>query len=589
MAESILQACHDLYARLEKDESYQIAQPGYSSQQVAFRVVLRISGELVEIQDIRQTTEGTQRPQRLLVPGDSKPSGSGLNPCFLWDNQGYMLGYKPDDPKPDRTQESFAEFRKKHLALEEDIDSPEYFAVCRFLEQWNPNNAHQYPLLSEGITGFGVFQIQGRTGYVHETEEVRTWWEANRDDDGAATGQCLVTGRIGSIARIHPKIKGVGGAQSSGAVIVGFNESAYESYGKSQSENAPVSESAAFKYTTALNALLNGPRSGKHRLTLGDATIVFWTETQTVVEDIFAALVSEGSPEDFHDSAQDEGVRQQLESFLKALRAGRSTQTAQELTLETRYYLLSLSPNAARISVRFFHVGTLGDLFDNLRRHLEDIRIVRERGPSSANPDPEFPPLWKLLLQTARESKDIPPLLSGPFLKSVVTGARYPDAVYSAVLRRVHAERRISYLKACLIKAYIVRNMKQEVSMSLDSGRTDPAYLTGRLFAVLEKTQADALGTVNASIRDRFYSSASATPGSVFPRLLRTYQHHLAKLDGGRKINREKLVQEVVAGLDGFPRHLDLNDQGLFAIGYYHQMRDFYTKHDSSDQTNQEQ
>jgi len=283
------------------------------------------------------------------------------------------------------------------------------------------------------------------------------------------------------------------------------------------------------------------------------------------------------------EDAQDEGLRKKLEAFLEAIRAGQESYAELgDNPDETRFYLLGLSPNAARISVRFFHTASISELLANLRRHFHDIGITPQPARGKRRADPEFPPLWLLLAQAAREAKEIPPVLAGPLLRAVIEGAQYPQGLFSAVMRRIRADRAINYARVCVLKGYLVRNMKQEVSMSLNTQRPDPPYRLGRLFAALEKTQGDALGTLNASIRDRFYSSASATPGVVFPRLLRTYQHHLAKLQGGRKVNREKLVQEIVSPLEDFPAHLNLAEQGLFAIGYYHQTQDFYTKKDEA-------
>jgi CRISPR-associated protein Csd1 len=252
---------------------------------------------------------------------------------------------------------------------------------------------------------------------------------------------------------------------------------------------------------------------------------------------------------------------------------------------QTKFFVLGLSPNAARLSVRFWHVATLGQMVDKLKAHYDALRL---RG--SFERDPEFPAAWQLLDQTAprragKTDRDkIPPILAGPLLRSILTGSRYPQGLFSAVLNRIRADHEVSYLRACIFKAFLTRNHQQDIPMSLDTNRTESAYLLGRLFAALEKTQEDALPGINASIRDRFYSAASATPGSVFPRLLRTYQHHLSKAtsEGGQgyKVNRERLVQEIMGKLQGMPAHLALEGQGLFAIGYYHQRQDFFTKKD---------
>lgn len=581
----ILQSLYELYGRLGADEAYMIAPPGWSRQKVGLKVVIGRDGELFDIQDARIKENGKPRSRQIFVPGKTKPSGSSLNPCFLWDNAAYTLGFEADEDekKRARAKKSFEAFKSKHLNLEEEIGSEAFSAVCRFLDRWDPSLAGNYPVLEEVQSGFVVFQLQGESSFVHEDEAVTAWWNkhstANND---VVEGQCLITGDFGPIARLHePKIKGVAGSQGAGATIVGFNSDAFESYGKSSSFNAPVSSEAVRKYTTALNALLDGPMSYKHRLSLGDATIAFWTTSPTIAEDIFARFASQGSGALENQEVQDEATRRKLEAFLKALRLGREAYAElDEHPEETRFNMLGMTGQAGgRIGIRFFYSGTLGELLDNLRKHYNDIRTEPQPAGKKRKADPEFPASWLLLAQTARESKEIPPVLSGPLLRSIITGAKYPQALFSAVIRRIHADRAVNYARVCVIKGYLVRNLKKEVTMSLDKERLDPAYRLGRLFAALEKTQLDGLGEkLNATIRDRFYSSASATPGSVFPRLLRTYQHHLAKMEGGLKVNREKLVQEIMDPLVSFPAHLNLADQGLFAIGYYHQTRSFYQK-----------
>lgn len=584
----ILQELDTLYDRLIADPDYKIFPPGFSLQKITFKVVLRPDGSCLSIEDIRPNDKGKRRPQQVRVLGNNKPSGSDLNPCFLWDNSAYLLGFKADDPKPERTRQAFEAFRDYHLELEDAVEASTFSAVCRFLEGWAPERAGEYAsALESAATGFGLFQISGQARWAHEDPQVVGWWERHNEQRAETDrGQCLIRGTLGPIARLHPKIRGVYGAQGAGATIAGFNDDAYASYGKSQSFNAPVSQTSAFRYTAALNSLLDGPMRDKHRFPLGDTTVVFWTERPTITESLFArwAKSVDGSLPEPDQPAQNEDQRQKVEVFLRALRKGREAYNDLDRDSDkTCFFLLGLSPNAARLSIRFFHQGTLGDLLDNLRLHWRHIATTPQPAVGRRRADPEFPPLWLLLRQTARDTKDIPPILAGPLLTAVITGADYPSSLAAAIIRRIHADQRVTYPRVCAIKGFLVRNLNMEVNMSLDKERTDPAYRIGRLFATLEKTRKDALGDVGASIRDRFYSSASATPGSVFPRLLRTYQHHLAKLNEGQKVSREQLVQEILDPLDSFPSNFNLNDQGLFAIGYYHQTRDLYTKRNASE------
>lgn len=600
----ILQSLDQLYERLRNDTDYQIAQPGYSAQKIAFKVVLRPDGTLFGIQDARVDSGGKRIPRQLICPGGSKPTGAVTDDSVhkkvlpLRNDLAFLVGASVEEIMDPATKaksrvvrqstREFHAFKKYHLDAEAAVNDPTFSTVCAFLRSWNPESVLDHQDWAELPDGQGVFQIQGEPGFVHERPAFSGWWDGQQmaaSAMGAAEAQCLISGKVAPIARIHPSIKGVMGGQTTGGAIVGFNEAAYESYAKEQSFNAPVSELAAFRYTTALNTILDGPKRNKHRIIVGDTTVAFWTDRPTATEDIFAQFASEGSGFADRGVAQDETLRQKLELFLNAMRKGLHAYAELENEAQqARFFLLGLSPNAARVSIRFFCQGSLAELLENLRKHYSDCGITPQPAAGKFRGDPELPPTWLLLDQTAPRKGDgrvdrekIPPILAGPLLRAVVTGCRYPDALFLAVLRRLRSDSNVNYARASVIKGYLVRNMRKEISMSLDTQRTDPAYRLGRLFAALEKTQKDALGdSLNATIRDRFYASASATPGAVFPRLLRTYQHHLAKLDGGRKVNREKLVQEVLAPLTSFPAHFGLTDQGLFALGYYHQTRAFY-------------
>jgi CRISPR-associated protein Csd1 len=580
----ILQSLNDLYTRLSEDLTYEIAPPGFSPQKISFRIVIKPDGSLVNIDDARKPDEKKKlQNDVMLVPGEAKPPGAGINPCFLWDNQTYLLGRQPEDKPDGFGQKRFEAFRKRHLDLETTISTVEFSAVCRFLEQWSPEKIPEFPNLSELGTGFGIFQIQGEKKAVHELPAIKNWWiRTVTAEEAGDSAQCLLTGEVAPIARLHPKIKGVVGAQAAGASLVSFNANAYESYGKSQSYNAPVSEAAAFQYGTALNSLLTGPQSRKHRIRIGDTSTVFWTEKRTLVEDHLASIFSSGSQA--IEEVQDITQRAKIQRLLEAVRSGGNFQEFGEA--HTPFYILGLAPNAARLSIRFFHRSTIKDLIAKLHDHQKCMEMVRQftEQVGSRFPDPEFPAIWQILRETARVADEIPPLLSGALTRAIVEGTPYPEGLFSAIIRRIQADRTINYLRAATIKAVLIRNHNQTIPTMLDTESTDPAYLLGRLFSTLEKTQEDALGNVNAGIRDRFYSAASATPASVFPRLLRTYQHHLSKLNGGAKVNRERLVQEIISsiGSSGFPNQFPLKKQGVFAIGYYHQRKDFFTKKETN-------
>jgi CRISPR-associated protein Csd1 len=574
----ILQALNGYYERLAGEGDSGIAPFGFSEQKIAFAVVLQLDSDLSHFEDLR-IVEGRRPVNRpVVVPGQAKSPGAGINPGFLWDNAGYLLGFKADDPKPERTRKSFEAFRDKHLALRGQIDCPEFGAVCNFLERWDPSRASEHPVLAEWTTGFGVFQIANQPHYVHQHPAVLDYWQKTLGETATGEGEknsCLVTGRFGPIALTHePAIKGVRDAQPGGAKLVSFNCDAFTSYGKDQSLNAPVSEQAAFQYATALNHLL---RTGsRQRLVIGDSTTVFWSEKASPAEDLFAYLLD---PAQSASESQSSELDDHLRVLLSQIAQGAKPSELGEAN--ARFYILGLAPNAARLAVRFWHVATLGELLENIGDHFANLQIPR--GPR----DPEFPAIWQLLRETARETKDVSPLLGGALTRAVLTRAPYPRALPLAVLNRIRADRRINATRAAILKAFLIRNHHHLIAMSLDPEKPNSAYRLGRLFAALEKTQEDALPGINATIRERFYSSASATPGSVFPRILRTYQHHLAKLEGGRKVNRERLVQAILNPLQDFPRHLNLEGQSQFALGYYHQRQDFFTtKPKTDDSTN---
>lgn len=588
----ILEALTQHYDRLADDSGSGIAAYGYSRQKIAFCVVINPDGSLHAIEPMIDESSGRPRPVELVVPGQSKPSGSGINPCLLWDNPAYLLGYVPEDAERkvvDRAGQSFTALRDLHLGLKQQIDDPHFDAVCTFLTDWDvsqlTDETQREPLER---SGFGVFRLRGAGEFAHQRAAVQSYWQSQLhagvdEAEGGGHGFCLLTGRRAPIARLHePKIKGVKDAQSSGATLVSFNDPAYESHGKSQGLNAPVSEAAAFKYATALNHLLADP---KHRVQLGDTTCVFWTDRpETGAPYALAELLGESWAGVSGDNEEAE-TRSDLSDFLNRFRRGKDAPRAADLEhADAPFYVLGLSPNAARVSVRFWIRCTVRELADRLGGHVHRVAIYDSRQQQTV-----YPALRELLRETGREAKDIPPQLAGELTRSLLTDSPYPTALPLNILRRIKADQAndkhdtVNPSRAAGLKAWLTRNRDLELSVALDSKRTDPPYLLGRLFAAYEKVQQESSGgTLNRTIRDSYLSSASATPGAVFPRLYRLSQHHFNKLrleSPGLAVNRERLIGMICQGLAEFPRQLSLQDQGLFAIGYYHQTQDFYTKH----------
>jgi len=355
--------------------------------------------------------------------------------------------------------------------------------------------------------------------------------------------------------------------------LVGFQKnSGFDSYGKEQGYNAPVGKSAEFAYTTALNTLLKS----SPRMLVGDAVSVCWSEKSSDLENQIADFFSEPPKDD-----PDRGVRA-VESLFKSIKSGAFLADENE---KNRFYVLGLSPNAARIAVRFWIVGTVAGMAVKIKQHFDDLRIMH--GPR----DKDVFSLFRLLVSTAAQGKadNITPNLAGDTIRSILEGLPYPKTLLSAAVRRNRAEQEVTYYRAALIKACINRStrfkntsIKEELKMSLDENNTNIGYRLGRLFATLEKIQQEANPGINTTIRDRFYGAASGTPVAVFGNLMRLKNHHLAKLESaGRRIFFEKRLGQIIDGVEAkiaFPTHLNLEDQGRFAIGYYHQMQDFFIK-----------
>jgi CRISPR-associated protein Csd1 len=559
----ILQSLASHYDRLAGDPESGCARPGFSREKVHFALVIGRDGRLAHVLDLRRQVGRKQVPREVIVAQGPKKSVN-IAASFLWGNTAYVLG-ADDRGKPARTADCHRVFKELHQRLLGSSSDAGARAILQFLDGWSPEGATRLEYWQDMLKSNLVFQLAGETQFVHERPAMMSIWNASlSDDEKGVRGVCLLSGERGPIARLHPAIKGVRDAQSSGAAIVSFNLDSFCSYGKVQNYNAPISETRAFAYTTALNHLL---RSGsRNRIQIGDATTVFWTERDSPVEGFFGMML---------DPRGNAGDDRELGVFLEAIRAGK---LPPEIDPTVRFYILGLSPNASRLSVRFWHASTVADISEKLGQHFRDLAMIR-----SFDSEPKFPGMWHLLRETcSKKSDDGPaPLLAGAVMQAILKGTLYPQVLLSAVLGRIRAEQNINYLRAAIIKAVLVRkarilNQGLEAPMALDKENKNVAYLLGRLFAVLEKAQQDAIPGANTTIKDRFYGSASATPRVVFPQLLRLAQHHIEKAEYGRV--RDKQIEEILCDLREFPAHLGLDQQGLFAIGYYQQRQDFFKK-----------
>ena len=557
-----------------------IERPGWSKSKVSYGLVLNDEGQLTQLlhlqTEVARGKKTVLAPQELLVPSPAKRS-SGVLANFLCDNSSYLLGVDAKG-KPTRTAECFAAAKELHRKLLEQADSPTARAVVRFFECWNPAQAINHPTLQEDwddlLKGGNLIFWYGN-GPVTQDPVVADAWTQHYEaaDDAAESIRCLVTGRCGPLARLHPNIKGVAGAQSSGASLVSFNASAFCSYDHEQGANAPVSEYAAFAYAAALNTLL----SDRDRVCrVGDTTILCWAAGgDSNYQDYFIANM-------FGDSYSENDLLDTLHHLAKGEHI---TWNDNQLDPDTRFYVLGLAPNAARLSVRFFWQNTFGRMARNLARHYDRLNIIRPAYD-------KFPtlPVWRLVQETVRKpSPDARPAepnprLAGDLLLAVLNDMPYPATLLDGTALRIRAERNVSRGQAAIIKAYYLRNssnpkLKEVMTVELNEQSTYLPYVLGRLFAVLEAVQQSANPGINATIKDRYFNSASATPSSVFPLLINLAQKHLAKLDGGLSLYYQKKIADLIDRItQTLPARMTLPEQGAFQLGYYHETQKRYAK-----------
>lgn len=550
---------------------------GFSTEKIGFCVVLNADGSVDSVEDLRG--DDKKRSHRMLLVPQPVKRASNIAPNFLWDKSAYVLGAAGPDAK--RVEDVHAAFCDRHAEWLEDTDDPGLHAFKRFLESWQPDSFVP-PLCTDEIRDQNiVFALaeEYRDRFLHDRPAARELWRRIGAEGASDPQICLVSGESCPVARLHPSIKGVWGAQSSGASLVSFNLDAFTSYGHDQGNNAPVSEAAAFAYATMLNRYLE--KDSGHRIQIGDASTVFWADCsdKALTDEAEALFVA------FFDPAADENLEAaRLRSRLDAIRNGQQlSQVAPELEDGVRFHVLGLAPNAARLSVRFYWQDDFGRLTENYQRYLSDTAI---------HPPPRdgWPALWRYLLELASQGKreNVPPLIAGEWLRAILNGTSYPLTLLSITLMRIRADGEINALRCAMLKSVLIRNYKMEVPVALDSANTNKGYVLGRLFAVYEEVQRAALGgNVNATIRDKFYGAASASPQKVFRTLDSGSANHFSKLrkaSPGRAVNLEKLLTSITDLMnpaeDPIPASLNAAEQALFGVGYYHQRSDFFRKHD---------
>lgn len=565
----ILQALKGYYDRKAADPESGIAPFGWERKEIPYLIVLDRDGRLVNVEDTQERIGKKLRARAFAVPQSVKRT-VGIEPYFLWDNVEYVTGIVcKEGGNPSRVarqHEAFMDRLRPFAAV------PEIGAVLRFLSSADmPSqlDAHEPWKETRQTCAFVAFKFVNEDGTIFDVPAVKEAVNGLADGLGdGETGVDLVSGQKGPVAVLHPALKGIPGANTTGANIVSFNFPAATSFGKSQGGNSPVGVRSAFEYTTALNTLLS--KDSKQKLMVGDATVVFWAAEDNPFETALADFFAE-PPKDNPD---------RLVGSVSALFRSPQTGTGVYAEDETTFYVLGLSPNAARIAIRFWHVGTVAEMAGRFRAYFDDLLIAH--GPK----DRDHLSLWRLLVSTAVQGKseNIAPNLAGNVMRSILEGLPFPETLLQSVLMRIKAEHEVTYPRAKLIKGCLNRKWRfnnpqneRKLTVSLDKENVNVGYRLGRLFAVLERIQKAANPKINATIKDRFYASASSTPTSVFGNLIRLSNHHLSKLRKerpGYAVNLEKLMQEVIAGIARFPAHLSLDDQGQFAIGYYHQRQD---------------
>lgn len=577
----ILQALNDLYGRLRADPTISIATPGLAPQKISFYLLLRAGGT-ARLMDMRELKGKKPAVRTMMVPEGRKRT-SGVVPYFLWDNTKYLFG-ADNEGVSEKTIARFHASRDLHLALLSQIDDPGAQEICAFYRRWTPEDASTLDLWTELAGSNGVFALADSPGepiYARPALAPALQEFAARHSD-LPPGQCLVTGQTAPIPNIHPAIKGVPGAKKGGAALVSFNRDAFTSLGKRQNMNAPIGAPAAFAYTTALNWLLDNVH--RRRLTLGDATVVFWASRATPVENMFAAYFDEP---DFDALAAGDApeVAHTLRDVLARMRSGRPVAPEMFGDLsDVTFHILALASNASRLSVRLWETDNLGALLLHHARHLADLEIV----PRSAN-DVPYPGIRRMLRNLAVEDKaeHVRKSFEPGLLRAVLRGTLYPRPLLGLTLNRIRADRRVDHTRAALLKAWLNRahrlgmiTLAQEVSVSLDLENRDPAYCLGRLFSVYEQVQREAVGDANATIRDRFFAAAASAPATTFARIQKLSSAHMAKI---RRNNHKKfvyydgIISEIISNFNtSLPNHFGDIDQSRFYIGYYHQRAEHF-------------
>ncbi len=573
----ILHALKEYYDRRAADPDSGIAPEGFEIKELQFLIVIDRNGRFINIEDTREKVGNKLIAKKYLLPRSEKRSGSKsyATTFLLWDHIGYLLGLPETDAKSEKQHHTWLNSLKTlppELLSDEGVSAVVKFyetgEIKKVLESPQVEDCLKAPQCNMAFSLVSDVPVPCRKAVQEYVKTSLNKSDSPGDQEAGKTGICLITGEEGVIARTHGRTPINKDTKS----LVGIQKkSGYDSYGKEQGYNAPIIKSSEFAYVTALNALL---KSSNQRLNIGNTTMVFWSEDQSSFESDFSSFFKEPPKDDPAVSVD------KIKSLFESVKSGAYLDD----TGDTMFYILGLSPNSARISVRFWHTDTIARYAERIMRHFEDFSIIKPPG------EPEYYSVWRTLVNIATQDKseNILPNLTGDFMRSILEGTPYPATLLQAALRRIRSDTkyRVKPVRAALLKAYLNRYYRfypspkhKEVTYSLDNTQPSVGYQLGRLFATLEKIQEEANPGINATIRERYYGAACAAPVTAFTNLMRLKNHHLAKLDNrGRVVSFERLLGEIMGNLNDFPAHLDIHEQGRFAIGYYHQRQAFFTK-----------
>ena len=576
-------------------EKQEIPAFGWSNEKVSHAILLNKDGQIASIVSLKKTNKkGKEYVEKMEVP-EHKVKTSGIVPQFMCDSESSLLGIvvtkeaERKNKEVERAKKSFMASVDLHHRVLEGVDSDIAKRVLAYFDTWNPEEAYQNKhvisfLKESGIKSFLIFADADTGRAAFEDPKIREAWirHRNRENADVKLTLCLDKGDYELPERLHPKIKGIPKANPSGASLISFNSNAFESYGKNEAQgfNAPISKINTFKYSSVLNYLLSNKRN---TVNLGNTTVVFWAEeAEHECESCFDEMIECEITED------------DIKSLYNSLAIGNPIEWKKSIiAYDNPFYVLGVTPNNSRISIRFFLQNKFGRVIKNVLEHYLRLEIIQPYNGHSVLS------LSKLMNETVRfadndNKKDNKidkqsESLREKMLTSLLLGGSYPAELLQVIISRIRAEQSLGHNgweKAAIIKAFLLNNYKEYVylkevaTVSLNMESRNEAYVLGRLFAVLEDIQRRASKTkLNVTIKDRFFSSAAATPRVVFPQLLKLSQSHMKKLNESSYVHYDKLIGELIDKLENtsFPPHLSLEDQGTFYLGYYHQERAIFT------------